>query len=660
MNFTSNYGSSFWLGRDFDLTKLEGTSKIDLTKLASAKRAIGNFVNIVTGKQIPVQFQGYDSYTDGKSVVIGTKIEDKNFDPAVGLALHEGSHIAYTDFDIIKQNDWECFVRMQGLDPLMEMTYQEFNEVKSLLNWIEDRRIDLIVYKKAPGYRVYYQAMYDKYFNSKLIDKALVEGHKTSETMDDYMFHIINFTNINRQLDALENLRKIWNIIDLKNIGRLKTTIDAGRLACDVYKVIKEGLPEEKEDSDQDDQCEEDQDDRSNCSGRDEGDNNDENDEDENADSLNVNGLSERQKHLLNKAIKEQKDFLEGDSKKSGRLSKKDGKVVHALEESGTESRDVEIQKSLYGGDMQTTQTIVIKKINEKIICSLSDLFKYGSVQYLNDNQKSYGIERINDFHQEAVVKGIILGKQLGRKLQVRNTDRTLKSTRLKTGKIDKRLLSQLGFGNTNVFHRIVTDKYKDYMIHISIDASGSMNGTRFENAIKSAVAVAQAASMTTGIRVQISLRGTSEVGGGRSDKCVTVYVYDSAQNKISHIKRYFKFLTTYGCTPEGVSFKSIEQDIIKDANGSECIFVNYSDGGPSHVAEFNYSPELYTKKVINGFREQGIHILSYFICEDNSSWSKGTFTAMYGEDAMFINPLNMTQVSKTLNNKFLEMEEVS
>ena len=234
--------SSFWfdeLDTDFSY-HIDKKKYIDHTKLAGAQRAIGNFVNIVTGKQIPVHFQNNDeSYTDGESVTIGSKIEDKNFDPAVGLALHEGSHIAYTDFDIIKHSKWESFVRMQGLDPLMDMTDEDFNDVKSILNWIEDRRIDLMIYKKAPGYRVYYEAMYDKYFNSKIIDKALQEGEKTSETMEDYLFHIINFTNANRQLGALANLRSIWNTIDLKNIGRLTTTIEAARLACDVYTLIK-------------------------------------------------------------------------------------------------------------------------------------------------------------------------------------------------------------------------------------------------------------------------------------------------------------------------------------------------------------------------------------------------------------------------------------
>jgi hypothetical protein len=94
----SREASSFWLNDDFD-TDFGRGKNTDFTKLAAAQRAIGNFVNIVTGKQIPVVFQSNDqSYTDGEKVVIGTKLEDKNFDHAGGLALHEGSHIAYTDF----------------------------------------------------------------------------------------------------------------------------------------------------------------------------------------------------------------------------------------------------------------------------------------------------------------------------------------------------------------------------------------------------------------------------------------------------------------------------------------------------------------------------------------------------------------------------------
>ena len=72
----------------------------DHIALAGHKRAIGNFVRIVSGQNIPVKFPSRgDSFTDGKSVTIGANINEKNLDYVVGLALHEGSHIAYSDFN---------------------------------------------------------------------------------------------------------------------------------------------------------------------------------------------------------------------------------------------------------------------------------------------------------------------------------------------------------------------------------------------------------------------------------------------------------------------------------------------------------------------------------------------------------------------------------
>jgi hypothetical protein len=220
-------------------------------------------------------------------------------------------------------------------------------------------------------------------------------------------------------------------------------------------------------------------------------------------------------------------------------------------------------------------------------------------------------------------------------------------------------LISQLGYDNVNVFHRIVTDRYKNYFIHISIDASGSMGGDKFHNAITSAVAIAQAASMTSGIRVQISLRGTTSLEG--HEKCVTLYAYDSARDKMSKIRTMFKYLTTFGVTPEGIAFKSIEKDLRADAKGDECIFINYSDGEPTDIkgVQRSYDGVEYTRRVVNSLREVGINVISYFIYR-GTVWgsTKDNFRKMYGVDAQFIDPVNMTQVSKTVNAKFLEMAE--
>ena len=713
--FSSKSASSFWY--DFD-TNFKNGSELDLTKLAAAQRAIGNFVTIVTGKQIPVVFQSNDSsYTDGKRVVIGTKLEDKHFDPAVGLALHEGSHIALTDFSLFKTSFGDTtsvlhntkmadIARKQGCGD--SISTSELNNIKGLLNWIEDRRIDYHVYTAAPGYRVYYEAMYNRYFNDKIIDKALINKKMNKETWDDYMFHIINFTNPNRQIKTLKQLETIWTLIDLKHINRLHSTNDALLLSCELFKIIKlavetaavkaekqkpknnentqsQSINQSSDNNDSDistslDDAESDSngspqpqttpagdesDDMEESSVNDLDDDIefddaelDEDDDTKLDDEDDPDPMSQRDWTKLNNAIEKQRDFILGKTPKAGRLTKSQSAMVHALKESGTESRTVYTG----AGKSFPIDAIVIKKLTASLICSLPELFVRGSAEFVNGSSdyKTCKYSNANDIREReaAVTKGIILGKQLGNKLQVRNLDKTLKTTRLQSGKIDRRLISQLGYNNVDVFHKIVSDQFKNYFIHISIDASGSMSGIKLKNAITSAVAIAQAASMTTGIRVQIAFRGTASLSKLR-EKCVTLYAYDSLHDKMSKIRNLFKYLDIFGLTPEGLAFKSIESDIRKDAKGDECILINYSDGEPTTIngcSPHYYDGVQFTKSVINSYRQLGINIISYFIYQGYlSGSSRSKFKSMYGPDAQFIDPINMTDVSKTVNRKFLE-----
>ena len=82
-NKTNNY-SSFWMDNDWDTRntsifdnddEIVTKPKTDLVALAGYRRAISNFVTIVTGESdIKVKFNdGDDSYTDGKTVTIGSK-----------------------------------------------------------------------------------------------------------------------------------------------------------------------------------------------------------------------------------------------------------------------------------------------------------------------------------------------------------------------------------------------------------------------------------------------------------------------------------------------------------------------------------------------------------------------------------------------------------
>ena len=147
LNKKNNY-SSFWLDNgwdnnssifDEDEPKKKG---VDLVALASYRRAISNFVSIVTGEaDIKVTFNtSGDSYTDGKAVTISSKLDDKLFDSTVGLALHEGSHIKLSDFEFLKNLEnnipEEYFKRSEVFG---WQRYEVMDKLKNLLNYVEDR-----------------------------------------------------------------------------------------------------------------------------------------------------------------------------------------------------------------------------------------------------------------------------------------------------------------------------------------------------------------------------------------------------------------------------------------------------------------------------------------------------------------------------------------
>ena len=150
--YNSWSNSSFWLDEDFtssgnsifDDMYEEKPKGLDLLKLAGYRRAIANFVSIVTGESIPVYFSGTQSYTDGKAVNISSKLNDNEFDPAVGLALHEGSHIKLTDFNTLKTlEDWVkkddevmnmLAKKHEDIEDRWEAVYYATNKLKDLIN----------------------------------------------------------------------------------------------------------------------------------------------------------------------------------------------------------------------------------------------------------------------------------------------------------------------------------------------------------------------------------------------------------------------------------------------------------------------------------------------------------------------------------------------
>ena len=151
---------------------------------------------------------------------------------------------------------------------------------------------------------------------------------------------------------------------------------------------------------------------------------------------------------------------------------------------------------------------------------------------------------------EDAINEGLRLGAMLGKKLKVRGEEKDLVFTRQNTGKINKRLISELGFGNSNVFSQIVKEKYNRANLHLSIDASGSMSGGKLTKAMTSAVAMVKACEMAGNINVVVSFRWTSK------DKPVVIICYDSRKDKINKIKKLWPSINAGGTTPESLCYE--------------------------------------------------------------------------------------------------------
>ena len=693
----NNY-SSFWLDDQFDRhtsifdDEENVKPKTDLIALSSYRRAIANFVRIVTEKDIPVTFKSSgDSYTDGKKVVISAKMDDKSFDPSVGLALHEGSHIVHSDFDWLK--GLEHSIRQELFHIGETKGYSKHDvigTVKGLLNYVEDRRIDNIIFTSSPGYKGYYHSMYDKYFHSKVIDKALGTDEYTDETMESYMFRVINLTNKNTNLSSLNGLREIWNTIDLKNISRLENTEDSFKIAQDILDVIFKNLPDAEIKIDEDgeeyhqpakDSSESDMGGNSGSGGSSDESISDEDFQDL-LDSIE-NGemksqpksepkeekvsetpsdkdlLSSSQKKQLENAIKKQKDFMSGKTSKKN-VTKKELKDLETIESSGMSYVEVGDGLKSWDGRKMNTKCIVVREFTKSLVESgtISMISKWKGERY-DDNVES-GYE--NDY----IAEGIRLGTVLGRKLQVRGESRETKWTRLDSGRIDKRLISELGFGNDRVFSNSFVEEYSDAFLHISVDASGSMGGRKWENTMKSVVAMTKAIDMINNVDVVVSFRSTQTNYSGRtrrsdSTKPIILIAYDSRKDSFIKVKTLFKYLTVAGTTPEGLCYEAIMSDIVPTTNDRDSYFLNFSDGMPMFGNnEVDYHGDValnHTRKMVKEIRNRGIKVLSYFVSD--SSWDRDSesraFKTMYGKDAEYIDITSVMSVSKTMNKKFLQ-----
>ena len=620
--------------------------KNDVFALAQYRTAIANFVHIMTGdSKIPVEFNTSGvNCTDGKKIYISASMKEKDFDTNVGLALHESSHILYTDVDYVHQN--LHYVVFSVLDTLKRTNGErlftpediqrrcaferyglEHKYLHTLLNVIEDFYIDAMTYASAPGYREYYRALYIKYFDDVKIVKGLHDSQFMTVNGENYICHLINIRNPKRNLNALPSLSEIWEVLDLENIRRLETQQDRIDLALKVFTMIVENLPEQElwYDNNSDTNQEQGASDNANeeegeeesgegasaNTGEEEGEGasdnaNEEQGEEESGEGASAvssdteKGMAQNQIKALTKLFETQKKLINGEIKKTT-LRESVAKQVNVATQIDLKERVV-LKNNPDFYLPQGIKTIVIRKVTE---------------DFFNSNiSNGFGLRHINQSVAKNIDTYISLGKLFAKRLQVRNEVRTQTSNRLKSGKIDRRILHEVGFDNYDIFKKININVYKDSYVHISIDQSGSMGGDKINEAVRFAVIFATASKIIKNLHVVVSVRSIYSRGESRSmmHKPYIVNVFDSKIHGLSYIRMVFPHIRSHDCTPEGMTFEAIQEDIKKEAIGKDAFFINLCDGQP---CADNYSGEkakLHSRRQLERMEKFGISTSVYFI----------------------------------------------
>lgn len=697
--------SKFWLGDKYDPSaKLAGGGMLDLMVLAAYRRAISNFVYILTGTNIPVKFaEATTSKTDGKVIYIGGELSRGEFDPTVGLALHEAMHIVKSDFNLIKLV-WSKMPRSLIDACAGKIKPDDVGKfAKYILNVVEDRYIDAWAYDSAPGYRGYYQALYNRYFLLDEITAALKSKNYREPTLKNYKFRFTNAVNPASDLDALPALRKVMELLDLENILRPdlshpKDRLDlAFQITEEIIKSVIEyqdsknpgndgsgtgpGSNSSNDTDDTDDSSEaesEKQDSATEDGDKPEQKENDAPEESDDSDTDPFGGIDSstesKEEPESNDEPTSSDSNKEGDSDKEGELDKiledQDAFISREIKTSAFDSDTIKklnsleqnkVEIKLVGGEasVPVVRCIVVNDMTRELMFD-------GEFPYVNNHVG----EKTNALSVAGINDGIRIGKMLGRKLQLRGEVKTTRFTRLSKGKIDRRLLSSIGHSAENLFYQSTVDKYKSVHLHVAVDASTSMAGEKWKKTMTAVVAMAKAASMIDNVSISISLRSGIHSGGKRiliaDDTAYVVIAYDSRKDKFNKIVSLFPFLFPSGSTPEGLAFQAILENIPPSTHELDSYFVNLSDGTPMFApAYYGDIAAIHTKRQVSRIKEAGVEVLSYFIedpSEENDIVGEKSpetlFRDMYGKDAQFIDVQNVTQIAFTMNEKFLVKKE--
>jgi len=685
-----NTNSAFWIPKNVkdafnkeNLTKGQQSANEGenagftyILQLAEIKRAIKNFVQILTNKNIPVNYLAGErgGFTDGKSVYISGDIdEDLNFDKTVGLALHEASHIVLSDIEQLKAIQFEdvtkrifdtvgavrkAFAKHVRNTKDSTFSKEKINyemyamNLKNLLNWVEDRRVDAYIQKDSPGYVAYYQALYDEYFNTKEIKDIIYSPKSRTPIFENYMFHVVNLISIHSDENALLGLKEIKDLVDFNNILRLKSMNDSFKVAVKIFEIILKNIDlslqkqkekemlkklqkEAKKNSKKstkgkqqkssgggqqipmDDDEDEDQDDQDNDNDSQDNDSQDKKDNDsqdkkgkdkKDNDDKDGSGKDKKDNDDKDGSGKDKKEVAKNKKQKKDKPGKYDDANAKAVAKAVNDALDNiktllnhEIEKQeLPSGISNKIHSLSGMKVRTKEITMTHS--RVGSIKTrvilvpeltksLIDQNMLPITTTYGDYNDDSIKEGTNIGKKLVNKIKIRNESRSLITPRQKTGRLQQRNLADLSYDSENVFYRLTSEEFKSMHFHISVDASGSMAGRKWAETIKLLTSITYSACKIKNIDVVVDFRSWLNTGGISNTQTYFPFVltaFDSRTQSFATFCELIKHVTANGMTPEGMCFQAMLDEYVPGTQQKDSVFINISDGSPGCTVQYN------------------------------------------------------------------------
>jgi hypothetical protein len=712
--------SSFWMDKTWSVDDKFGglggfksnysSDIVKAIRLAAYQRAIGNFTKILTKKDIRLVFSGNESFTDGNTISIASNLGDKNFDTHVGLALHEASHCILTDFEATKEARSTYSHRWQKLFPLINWI-----EDRRIDHYVFTSSPGYKAY-----YHKLYDTYFHSPEVDKLLKSAQTKDASNWQCWELRIVNSLNALadpNAMRGLAEVLGMIDVANIARLKTTGdvvelavsvldRIEEIQEEQKPLFQTPQQQQEGdgeADEQKsgngsssnsaedndEENDQDEspresQKQKEEDGEAQGSGSNGGDDYGDDDEDDvdggsSGEGNSVEDMSDETQAALNKALNKQEAFMDGkiDDRKQG--SKNLQKKLDSLTSAGADIQQV-------GDSAGKAQTAIIYDLakNGRLFMDYLQA-KVGStrkkawqdmtteeraasetaVRTVNNHPLDTAIQgffysyshHADSRYNKAINEGLELGAFLGRKLQLRNETRDLTFNRLNSGLLDSKRIAHAGYGIENVFKQIHIDKYKASNLHISLDASGSMSGGKWEKTLTMTMAIAKAAKSCTNLNVQVSLRHTEN----RTDNPVVVMIYDSRKNPLQLLELALRASCTNSVTPEGLCYEAMIKRNLFVPTTSECdsYMINISDGYPGGCGGYD-GPKAWkhTRDQVTKLEGMGIKTLSFYVVEHTNPGPVGeAFIQMYGaKNSASVGAKDMVGIAKAMNSKFLQM----